>query len=305
MSSDGTTTFIQLPNPFELFEKKKKGLKEGLTNTNNETKSPPPPTVTDDSNMQINQKMSLFWFLIAMFFVLLFITAFIYFINTNFFLIDKLFQTPYYNIANFWRYYRAPIISGKLTIFILLWLIVFGINVLTFDFIFDNKDTLNIFYITTIYFVGIVGSTFLIIGNIPSLVEIFENTIGYSVLCMPFLYNMKKVMSIFKSKHFKSREFEIPYSFLITTFDLPSFNDLFQKLLEEGRKVKSGTVDIDQTDGIETDFYLDFPPDVSERAARYNLLKMVLAKNSIGHMTWAFLGSFITIMLTINTIIRP
>lgn len=296
MTSD--IPFVKFPNPFELFETKK----EGLTNTDN--KSPPPPSQTDDSNMQIKQKMSLFWFLLVIFFVLLFITSFLYFINTNFFLIDKLFQTPHYNITNYWRYYRAPILSGKLTIFIILWFIVFGINVMTFDFIFDNKDVLNIFYITSIYFIGIVGSTFLIIGNIPSLVEIFENTIGYSVLCVPFLYNMKKVMSIFKSKHFKSRDFEIPYSFLITTFDLPSFNDLFQKLLDEGRKVKSGTVDIDQQDGIETDFYLDFPPDISERAARYNLLKMVLAKNSIGHMTWVFLGSFITIMMTINTIVK-
>jgi len=239
-----------------------------------------------------------------MFFGLFFVIAMLYYIYANFFLIDKLFQVPYYNITNFWRYYRAPILSGKLSIFIILWLLVFGINALIFDFVFDIKDTLNIFYISTMYFVGIVGSTFLIIGNIPSLVEIFENTIGYSVLCIPFLYNIKKVTSVFKSKHFKSREFDVPYSFLLTTFDLPSFNDLFQKLVEEGRKVKSGTSAIDQADGIETDFYLEFPENISERAARYNLLKMVLAKNNIGHMTWTFLGSFISIMLTINTIVK-
>jgi hypothetical protein len=298
MASDDTP-LVKMPNPFELFEKKR----EGLTNTSS-TQPPPPPSKTDDNNMQVNPKISLFWVLIGMFFGLFFIVAILYYIYANFFLIDKLFQVPYYNITNFWRYYRAPILSGKLTIFISMWLLVFGINALIFDFVFDIKDTLNIFYISTMYFVGIVGSTFLIIGNIPSLVEIFENTIGYSVLCIPFLYNIKKVTSIFKSKHFKSREFDIPYSFLITTFDLPSFNDLFQKLLEEGRKVKSGISSIDQADGIETDFYFEFPENISERVARYNLLKMVLAKNNIGHMTWTFLGSFISIMLTINTIVK-
>jgi len=298
MASDDTP-LVKMPNPFELFEKKK----EGLTNTSS-TQPPPPPSQTDDNNMQVKPKISLFWVLVGMFFGLFFVVAMLYYIYANFFLIDKLFQVPYYNITNFWRYYRAPILSGKLSIFIILWLLVFGINALIFDFVFDIKDTLNIFYISTMYFVGIVGSTFLVIGNIPSLVEIFENTIGYSVLCIPFLYNIKKVTSVFKSKHFKSREFDVPYSFLLTTFYLPSFNDLFQKLVEEGRKVKSGTSAIDQADGIETDFYLEFPENISERAARYNLLKMVLAKNNIGHMTWTFLGSFISIMLTINTIVK-
>jgi hypothetical protein len=293
---------VKMPNPFELFGKKK----EGLTNTSS-TQPPPPPTQTDDTNTQVNPKISLFWLLVGMFLVLFIIVTILYFIYANFFLIDKLFQAPYYNITNFWRFYRAPIISGKLSIFIILWLLVFGMNVLVFDFVFDIKDTLNIFYISTMYFVGIVGSTFLIIGNIPSLVEIFENTIGYSVLCIPFLYNMKKVASVFKSKHFTSSEFDIPYGFLLTTFDLPSFNDLFDKLRDEGRKMKGQGQNNNanaKTDGIETDFYLDFSEDISERMARYNLLKMVLAKNNIGHMTWALLGSFISVMLTINTIVK-
>ena len=172
---------VKMPNPFELFEKKK----EGLTNTS--STQPPPPSQTDDNSMQVNPKISLFWVLLGVFMTLSFIVAMLYFIYANFFLIDKLFQTPHYNITNFWRLYRAPILSGKLTIFIILWLLVFGMNTLIFDFVFDIKDTLNIFYISTMYFVGIVGSTFLIIGNIPSLVEIFENTIGYSVLHIPFL----------------------------------------------------------------------------------------------------------------------
>lgn len=291
---------VKMPNPFELFEKKK----EGLTNTSS-TQPPPPPSQTDDNSMQSTPKISLFWVLLGMFLVLSFIVAMLYFIYANFFLIDKLFQTPHYNITNFWRFYRAPILSGKLTIFIILWLLVFGMNALIFDFVFDIKDTLNIFYISTMYFVGIVGSTFLIIGNIPSLVEIFENTIGYSVLHIPFLYNIKKICSVFKSKHFKSNDYEVPYDFLLTTFDLPSFNDLFDKLMIEGRKMKDPkTLASVPADGIETDFYLEFPANISERMARYNLLKMVLAKNNIGHMTWALIGSFISIMLTINTIVK-
>ncbi len=291
-----TTSFVKFPNPFELFEKKREGLSN---NTDKETTS---PLETDDGKNKITKKMSLFSFLIAIFFILLFLCSMLYFIYSNFYLIDKLFQTPYYNITNFWRYYRPAILSGKLTIFLILWMIVFSLNILIFDFVFDNKDILNIFYFTTIYYMGIVGSTFLIIGNIPSLVEIFENTVGYIILSIPFLYNMKKVMSIFKNKHFTSREFEIPYQFLITTFELPSFNDVFNKLLEEGKKVKTGTVGLNE-DGIETDFYFDFPENISERSARYNLMKMVLTKNSVGHMTWAFLGSFVTILLTINTVI--
>lgn len=289
-------TILKFPNPYKLFESTKEGMND-IKTVSDTIKQ------TDDSKTQTPKKLSLSGMLIAVFFILLFIISVLYYVYANFFLIDKLFQTPYYNITNFWRYYRAPILSGKLTIFLFLWMIVFSINILIFDFVFNNKDILNIFYYTTIYYIGIVGSTFLIIGNIPSLVEIFENTIGYNVLCIPFLYNMKKIMSIFKNKHFKSREFEIPYDFLITTFDLPSFNDLFNKLLEEGKKVKSGTDELLSTDGIETDFYFDFPENISERTARYNLLKMVLAKNGIGHMMWAFLGSYVTIMLTINTII--
>jgi hypothetical protein len=111
MASDDTP-LVKMPNPFELFEKKK----EGLTNTS--STQPPalvtPPSQTDDNNMQVNPKISLFWVLVGMFFGLFFVIAMLYYIYANFFLIDKLFQVPYYNITNFWRYYRAPILSGKL-----------------------------------------------------------------------------------------------------------------------------------------------------------------------------------------------
>ena len=52
---------VKMPNPFELFEKKK----EGLTNTS--STQPPPPSQTDDNSMQVNPKISLFWVLLGVF----------------------------------------------------------------------------------------------------------------------------------------------------------------------------------------------------------------------------------------------
>jgi len=58
-----------------------------------------------------------------------------------------------------------------------------------------------------------------------------------------------------------------------------------------------------ESDG-ETGFYLN--PDLKEdelEDVRKNILKLVFIKNNVGHFTWIYVASIITILATINTML--
>ena len=190
---------------------------------------------------------------------------------------------------------KTSIKMGKAGIFVVLWLIVCVIVYFTLDLSPSLKTETwgNVIKTTSIYYFGIVASTFIIIGQIPSLVEIFENTIGYWIIKFSFvsyiggLPYLKETMDMFKSKSFENikddANYEIPFDVLLTTFDLPAFHDTYDSL---------------NANQIDKDFYI---AETTEKK-KNDLLHLVLAKNNIGHMVWIYIASIITILATVNSI---
>lgn len=282
-----------LPNPFELFKKKEKeNLENKETNYNKKSAS----------NDKQNRKPKYFILpLTITFSILFFISAFIYYV-INTFLYKNISTERYTNVPtkdgennDFWYLFRSKVIESRFWTFVLLWGFVVFINIIMLTEVFKIKEPVNILTITSILFITIVGSTFFIIGNIPSLVEVFENTFGYFVINT--FFGLKDTMKhIFKTKQFdktiqgEDANFEMPFNILITPFDIPKFNDMFDALPKESDN--------------ETDFYLN--PDLTEEQiedVRKNMLKLVFIKNSAGHFAWIYAASVITILATINTML--
>lgn len=347
-----------LPNPFELFEKNKK--KENMENTKTDglndddietsenskkkqTKRETNPKIKNikqhqpqenpvetpkiKENMENNTKetdKNISFYLFILFFMIFVILSIIYFVYDKFYIFNELKKD--FNTTNFWEKFRSKIIVGKFLIFFVLWLFVCFFNLMFFTTIFENRKTYDIFYITTICFFGIVGNTFLIIGNIPSLVEIFENTIGYWFLNIPYVFNLNETMRIFKSKNFENINIFIPFNILLTTFSILNVNDVFNQidkkisnkteyykiLYNDNKIINSKNVKADTN--MNYDFFMDYTELLSndkEKNKNYkfvnnmvhdNLLGLVLAKNNIGHMVWVYISTVISIMVSMNSV---
>lgn len=284
-----------LPNPFELFKKKEK---ENLENKQEDAND----KLNKETINNVKKKPKYFVLpLTIAFSILFFISAFVYYvINTflyNTISIDKYTNVPSKNGEpnDFWHIFRSKVIESRFWTFVILWGFVVFINIFLLSEVFKIKEPVNILTITSILFITIVGSTFFIIGNIPSLVEVFENTFGY--LIINTFFGLKDTMkNIFKTKQFEKTidgadsKFEMPFNILITPFDIPKFNDMFDALPKDSDN--------------ETDFYLN--PELTEdqiEELRKKILRLVFIKNNVGHLTWTFAASVITILATINTML--
>ena len=250
-----------LPKPFGLFDKKPiKEAEEGATETTEgfaniqEGLTSSPPNKTDDTQ---SGTAKLSGFLAAVFLILFVLVGLIYYFNSNLLVMKQLMAQPFYTKNNYWQRFKGGAVAGKVTVFAILWMVVFCLNLFVMDMVFQNSEYDNIFYVTTIFYWSIVGSTMLLIGNIPSLVDVFENTIGYSILGM--FYNLKQVMSMFKNRNFKSDTLKMSYDFLITTFQIPNFHDYFTELSAQypTKEEYEGTAPVEMTDKPRSDFYID------------------------------------------------
>ena len=321
-----------MPNPFELFNKnEKKDIDEEKDTKEGFLESMRPKNDRKDIGAVTNaplpgqpeKNVELTAVLIGAFFILSIILGMLYYFNSIFMLLDSLMestfgekQTDFYSENEFNKIFGGKIMSFSFWIFIILWMVVFCINILIFQVVLNIDDYAMMFYMTTVYFFGIVGGTMMIINNVPSLVEVFENTIGTAIL--PMISNMNKVIEVFKHKGFETQTEQMTklgvsmkLDFLLTTFTISNFHDHFKKLFlanpksEDVNEQKDTTFYIDVTifdekNLIEKPYLKNINHDVTNRA-RYNLLRLVLQKYTIGHFTWIVLASYVSILLAVNT----
>ena len=161
--------------------------------------------------------------------------------------------------------------------------------------------------LTSILYVGIVATTFIFIGFIPGLVEIFENTFGSFVIssfATSWIFNYNNVMKVFKSKLFKNtNDIVIPFDYLMPMFNIYTFGDTFGKIAhgDAVNNPKSGEVN------EELDFYFDYnamhtegyDAKGDENKFRNELFKLCFAKHNAGHFMWVYIASVVTILSTV------
>jgi hypothetical protein len=130
---------------------------------------------------------------------------------------------------------------GRFFIFLGLWALLIVFNMAIFSVAFSKRDFTNQAKITSILYVGIVATTFIVIGIVPGLVEIFENTFGtFIVSTAPtsWIYKFDKIIDVFQSRRFKQDDIQIPFTYLMPMFNLRDYDKLFDEISKLSIEIK-------------------------------------------------------------------
>jgi len=130
---------------------------------------------------------------------------------------------------------------GRFFIFLGLWALLIVFNMAIFSVAFSKRDFTNQAKITSIIYVGIVATTFIVIGIVPGLVEIFENTFGtFIVSTAPtsWIYKFDKTIDVFQSRRFKQDDIQIPFTYLMPMFNLRDYDKLFDEISKLSIEIK-------------------------------------------------------------------
>lgn len=177
-----------------------------------------------------------------------------------------------------------------------LYIIVYLINFIISRVTLSAELLLRIFFITSLSFWAISGTTFLAISLLPSLVDIFANTVGYTWIKL--FSNAKEKMKIIRSR--TAPDLDFPSEILITKFNLENFNDIFDGLAElQHDPEKLGK----RTNEVILDFQLNIKEGVDsvmkKEDIKETLLQLVRIKNKVGHMVWIYTASFASMLVTL------
>lgn len=205
---------------------------------------------------------------------------------------------------------------GRFFIFLVLWALLIVFNMAIFSVAFSRTDYETQAKITSIFYLGIVATTFIVIGIVPGLVEIFENTFGkFIVSTAPtsLIYKFDKIIDVFQSEHFKQSDIKIRFDYLMPMFNLQNYNELFTEIVKQKNYRTATPTDSRHADTeekmVEFDFYFDFDKvcrDVNDNKTaasemfKQELYKICLAKQNAGHFAWVYIASIVTILSTIS-----
>lgn len=208
---------------------------------------------------------------------------------------------------------------GRFGIFIGIWILLLIFNMAICAIVFGKCDYVSHMKITSILYVGIVATTFVLIGLIPSLVEIFENTFGLFIVTrrpMAWLFQYEEIMKVFQSKLFKDRkDIVIPFDSLLPLFNIHNFEKTFgavdaaSKKISDSAKPGSGATAPQAPSQEEYDFYFDYEKMCvsnetnerdkgkdAQRQFRDALFRLCFAKYNAGHFAWAYIATIVTIL---------
>jgi hypothetical protein len=206
---------------------------------------------------------------------------------------------------------------GKFAIFLGMWVLVIIFNMSIFSIVFQNRDYKTQVKLTSLLYVGIVATTFLIISMVPGLVEVFENTFGtFIVSTFPtsWLFGYDKIMKVFKSKAFSDNpDIKIPFGYLLPMFNINTFNDTFKSIDDATSNYKNGNDKHEEGEeevvSEKYDFWFDYSQMCEDNSAdgttdskghfKNELFKLCFAKHNAGHFMWTYIASIVTMLSTV------
>lgn len=214
--------------------------------------------------------------------------------------------------------------SHGLKLFIYLFVGVYLITILFSHLVFRKlkNNELNIFILSLTIYCIVVGVTLGLL-LIPSVVELFENTIGYNIV-MSITNDVKDLFSNFKSRVFPN--FGLDMSFLFTLFQISNFEESYKKFIVETTKTNKqtenagvfydiiyGEIDVDELDeNIVENEDINYDDEYNKVVNKFpkidteiknKLFNLVSKKFLLGHFTWTFFGTIITMFATLNSIL--
>lgn len=141
---------------------------------------------------------------------------------------------------------------------------------------------------------SIVGITLFAITINPSLVHIFENTIGYTLLGLKGLHELASEIFVSKELDEIQKAGDFNYDFLITRFGVNDI-DAINKYFENGCTQQAG-----QTNPLNLPTY--FEMNIKDDGQLFNFTNLIYLKHSVGHFTWIYLTSIIAMLISMITL---
>jgi len=306
--------FEDMPNPFKLFTKqdapiKKENLEEDEKKTN---KIPIREGMDNPSRPKKNFAPAVIGIIMLTGVFIMIVYSFVPFTQHTEAIMDVLKGPGGDSDTQISNILAVPYI----TLFLVIWMVIFGVIELIYktEIISTNYSDTNLLYICTLYYVGIVGGTMLFINYIPSLMEIFENTIGMSMVGVMNSSLFVKAMGNIKNRNFnetyktadKERfRLNTDTSFLLAGFSISNLNNQFEFLINQPKPTAPPTPDIESNFYLDnlTDYVSDYNSVITDKdGLKTDLLYLILSKYTYGHFTWVYIASIVSILMTINTI---
>ena len=318
----------KFPNPFELLNRNLENMEniEDSPDTENTANDEDPSAATDlagvvqDEAISVGQKgknskyVDYIYPLVVV--VLTFLGNWFVYSNTfgNFFkeeTINKKMQEV--EKSNFW------VMNYIVQLFIYLYISISIVLFFILYFIFDILD-FNYLYYTFIIHLVITGFLLIILALLPSFVEIFENSIGLSMLKLIYSREIKEnVFGKFDTKIFPNSNIDL--SFFLTIFSPGNFKNTFNDFIrfsvynDNNREIFSdlkykGFNEVDGSLKPDLDNKLkDFLGDDADKAndaikdnkmkelkdLKNKLFELVIKKYENGHFIWTYFSSIISI----------
>lgn len=218
---------------------------------------------------------------LSIFFILILV-----FSGITFGLFHSLFQLNKYT-----PYYKSTYVM--IGLFVLLLMFNYASYVTIKDF-----DTVNMTRLLkmTGYTLPIVVVTYILLRFVPRMIDVFANTIGYSIISLPGIFNLTQVMSNFKSKLFvNTGQYNVPFNWLITTLNVDKFDVVV------GTETMPGQIPRNRAQYSNYDFYLN-PLDYGKFI--HDLKNLVETKEQIGHCVWLYFAIVTAVLISTHELIK-
>jgi hypothetical protein len=306
--------FEDMPNPFKLFTKqdapiKKENLEEDEKKTN---KIPIREGMDNPTRPKKNFALTVIGIIMLTGVFIMIVYSFVPFTQQTEAIMEVLKGTDGESDTRISNILSVPYI----TLFLVIWMVIFGVIELIYktEIINTNYSDTNLLYICTLYYVGIVGGTMLFINYIPSLMEIFENTIGMSMIGVMNSSLFVKAMDTIKNRNFndaynkndKERfRLNTDTRFLLAGFSISNLNNQIEFLINQSKSTASPPTDVKSNFYLDNlkDYVSDYNSVITENnGLKTDLLYLILSKYTYGHFTWVYIASIVSILMTINTI---
>ena len=322
----------KFPNPFELLEKKKN--LEDMQNINdaknigNTAKDKAPGIATDlagdvqdeviSAGQQVKNSKYVDYIYPTIIAILLFVLNSICYSNIFSKYQKDLNEKIIGEVENdsFWILKKIPFL------FVYLYLSICIVLFVILYFVFDILNV-NYLYYTFIVHLGITGLLLFVLSCIPSLVEIFENSFGISMLKLSKPTAIKDFFDNFATKAFPS--FNIDLTFFLSIFSLSTFKEDFKKFITFtifNNDTESAFSDLKLNGLNESDTkfsdndkealkaFIDNPlkikiddpmKDKKQKIfeLREELFKLLFKKYENGHFMWTYFSSIITTFIVL------
>jgi hypothetical protein len=192
--------------------------------------------------------------------------------------------------SDYWKFLATNILTiitrGRFVLLIAIYLFILALNIFLYAIVFRGQDAANCFKICAPILAIVLGLTFIFVNN-QTMNNPFENVVGYQYIKGRSLTDA--VTHIFKHKYFESKHAfpgtQIYYDFIINTLNVKNFPTVLEEIYRNSDKY---------------DFKINTDEDGITKSRVEELYKLVIMKNSVGHVCWMFFGSLVGTIISLK-----